>query len=101
MPIVKRREIEMVSQLNGEELERFLDSLPLKKRELESLFEYLEDELETEDCDHTARFAIKFMMIYKLPFPKILAWLNKNGGYCDCKILANIETEWRKAFPDY
>ena len=100
MPIVKKREIEMVSQMNGEELEKFFESLPATKLELESLFEFIEDELYEIECDHTSRFAMRFMMENNLPFPKILAWLNNNGGYCDCKIMESVETEWRKAFPE-
>jgi hypothetical protein len=100
MPIVRKRQIEMLAQMNGEELEKFFVSLPATKEQLEALFEYVEDELYEEECDHTSKFALKFMMQNNLPFAKIIAWLNANGGYCDCKIMENIEKEWRKAFPE-
>lgn len=100
MPIVRKRQIEMVSQMNGEELGRFFASLPATKEELEALFEYIEDELYEDECDHTSRLTMKFLMQNQLPFPKIVAWLHDNGGYCDCKIMENIEKEWRKAFPE-
>jgi hypothetical protein len=100
MPILRKRQIEMLSQMNGEELERFFASLPATKEDLESLFEFIEDELYETECDHTSRFAMQFLMQNNLPFPKIIAWLNANGGYCDCKIMEQIEREWRQAFPE-
>lgn len=100
MAILRKRQIENLHQLNGEELEEFLASLPVSKKEMESMFEFIEDELYETECDDTARFAMQFMLNKNLPFPKILAWLNANGGHCDCKIMENIEREWRKAFPE-
>ncbi len=100
MAILRKRQIEMVSQMNGEELEKFFQSLPATKDELELLFEYIEDELYDTECNHTSHFALHFLMKNNLPFPKIIAWLNANGGYCDCKIMENIEKEWRTAFPE-
>lgn len=100
MPILRKREIEMLAQMNGEELERFFASLPITKEDLEAMFEYIEDELYETECDDTARFAMQFMLNNGLSFPKILAWLNANGGHCDCKIMENIERPWRKTFPE-
>lgn len=100
MPIIKKREIEQLEQMNGEELEKYFASLPFTKEQIEALFEYVEDELYEVECDHTSRFTLQFLMKNGLPFPKIIAWLNSNGGYCDCKIMENIEKEWRKAFPE-
>ena len=93
MAILRKRQIENLHQLNGEELEEFLASLPVSKKEMESMFEFIEDELYETECDDTARFAMQFMLNQNLPFPKILAWLNANGGHCDCKIMENIERE--------
>lgn len=100
MAILRKRQIENLQQMNVEELEQFFVSLPVKKEEMEALFEFIEDELYENECDDTARFAMQFMLNENLPFPKILAWLNANGGHCDCKIMENIEREWRKAFPE-
>ncbi len=100
MAILRKRQIENLKQMNGEELEKFFASLPITKEKLEELFEFVEDELYETECDDTARFAMQFMLNENLPFPKILAWLNANGGHCDCKIMENIEREWRKTFPE-
>ncbi|HMS38762.1 MAG TPA: DUF2695 domain-containing protein [Pyrinomonadaceae bacterium] len=100
MAILRKRQIENLHQLSGEELGEFLASLPITKEEMEAMFEFIEDELYETECDDTAKFAMQFMLNENLPFPKILAWLNANGGHCDCKIMQNIECEWRKAFPE-
>lgn len=98
MPIVRKRQIEAIQQMTGEELEGFLESLPISKDRIEELFAFLNAELARSECDHTLRFAMQFMMRKMLPFPKVTAWLNDNGGYCDCKVLETIETEWKKVF---
>lgn len=101
MPIVKKREIETIAQMNGEEIERFLARLPAAKEQLEDLFDYLEIRLEDEPCDHTSRFAMQFMMQNTMNFPQVSGWLSQNGGYCDCKILEEIASEWWKVFGNF
>ena len=98
MPIFKKREIEKLEQMNGEQLEAFLENLPAPKDKIEDLFDYLEMKLEDETCTHNLRYAMQFMMEKRLNFPKVTAWLNNNGGYCDCKVVEQIIPEWRKVF---
>ena len=98
MPIIRKREIENLTQMSGEEIEVFLENLPARKEELESLFAYLETRIGRESCNHSLRYAMQFMMENRLNFPKVTAWLNENGGCCDCKVLESIVPEWRKVF---
>ena len=98
MPIIKKSEIEKLEQMNGEEIEAFIENLPAPKEKIEDLFDYLEIKLEREDCDHTLRYAMQFVMEKRLNFPKITAWLNNNGGYCDCKVVEQIVPAWRRVF---
>jgi len=98
MPILKKREIDNLEQMSGEELEAFLDSLPAGQYDIEDLFDFLEGKLEREECNHSLRFAMQFMMENRLNFPRVSAWLQQNGGYCDCKVLEQIAPAWRKAF---
>lgn len=100
MPIFKKREIEKLEQMNGEEIEAFLESLPAPKEKIEDLFDYLEFKLETDECDHHLRYAMQYMMQKGLNFPKVTAWLNENGGYCDCKVLQEIVPAWRRTFQE-
>ena len=98
MPIFKKREIEKLEQMNGEELEAFIENLPAPQNKVEDLFDYLEMKMERETCNHSLRYAMQFMMENRLNFPKVTAWLNNNGGYCDCKVVEQIIPEWRKVF---
>jgi hypothetical protein len=98
MPILRKREIENLQQMSGEEIEAFLESLPAGREQLEDLFDYLEFKLEREECNHSLRFAMQYMMENRLNFPKVTAWLNNNGGYCDCKVTEEIAPAWRAKF---
>jgi hypothetical protein len=98
MPIVRKREIENLEQMNGEEIEAFLESLPAPKEQIEDMFDFIEFKLEREPCNHSLRFAMQYMMENRLNFPKMTSWLNENGGYCDCKVLEEITSKWRGKF---
>lgn len=100
MPIIKKREIENLEQLNGEELQAFLDLLPAGQETVSELLDFIEDELYDAECDHSLRYAMRFMMERDLNFPKFTSWLNNNGGYCDCKVMEQIAPIWRKKFGD-
>jgi Protein of unknown function (DUF2695) len=98
MPIIRKREVENLAQLSGEELAEFLESLPAGQYDIEDLFDFLEMKLEKEECNHSLRFAMQFMMENRLDFPRLTSWLQQNGGFCDCKVIEQIAPEWRKAF---
>lgn len=100
MPIIRKHEIENLEQMTNEELQRFLDSLPERQETISRLLDYIEDELYDSQCDHHLRHAMKFMMDNRLDFPKLTSWLNSNGGYCDCKVMAEIAPHWRAKFGD-
>ncbi len=98
MAIIKKREIEIIMTLDGEELERYLGKLPAKKEQFDALFNFLESKIETQGCDHTSRFTMQFIMQRMMDFGKVSGWLSQNGGYCDCKIIEEIAVPWRKKF---
>lgn len=98
MPIVKKREVEIMAQLSGEELERHLEKLPAKKDQFDRLFDFLETKLESQPCDHTSRFTMQFIMQNMMDFGKVSGWLSQNGGFCDCKIVEEIAIPWREIF---
>lgn len=100
MAIIKKREIDALAQMNGEQLERFVDGLPASKDQFERLFDFLEMKLEDNKCDHTSRFAMQYMMQNSLNFGLLSNWLSRNGGYCDCKIIEEIAEVWREVFDE-
>src|SRR5438105_1568978 len=100
MPVVRKREIENLEQMSGEELQVFLDSLPAGQDTISGLVDFIEDELYENECNDSLQFAMKFMMDNRLNFPRLTSWLNENGGYCDCKVMAEIAPKWRAKFGD-
>jgi len=100
MPILRKREIENLEQMSSEELQAFLDSLPAGQQTISELLDFVEDELYESECNHSLQYSMRFMMENNLNFPKITSWLNDNGGYCDCKVLAEIAPQWRAKFGD-
>ena len=100
MPIIRKREIENLEQMSGEELQGFLDRLPERQQTISKMLDYIEDELWDSECDDHLKHAMKFMMDNRLDFPKLTAWLNANGGYCDCKVMEQIAPLWRAKFGD-
>ena len=100
MPVVRKRQIENLEQLSGEELQAFIDSLPAGQASISELLNYLEDQLYDKECNHSLRYSMQFMMENHLNFPRITSWLNDNGGYCDCKVMEQIAPQWRNKFGD-
>lgn len=100
MPVVRKREIENLEQMSGEELQAFLGRLPAGEKTISSMLDFIEDELYGSECDHHLRHAMRFMMDHRLDFPRLTSWLNENGGYCDCKVMEQIAPEWRAKFGD-
>ena len=100
MAILKKREIENLERLNGEELQAFLDSLPAGQATISELLDFVEDELHETECNHSLQYAMRFMMENGLDFGKITSWLTNNGGYCDCKVMEQIAPPWRAKFGD-
>jgi hypothetical protein len=100
MPILRKREIENLEQLSGEELQAFLDSLPARQHTISELLDFVEDELFENECNHSLQLSMRFMMENGLDFGKLTNWINNNGGYCDCKVIEQIAPIWRKKFGD-
>jgi hypothetical protein len=100
MPIIKKREIENLEQMSGEQLRAFLDSLPAGQDTISGMLDFIEDELFENECNHSLQYAMKFMMDNRLNFPRLTSWLNENGGYCDCKVMGQIAPAWRAKFGD-
>ena len=100
MPVVRKREIENLEQLTTEELDRFIATLPAGPATISDLLDFIEDELYDTECNHSLQYAMRFMMENKLDFGKLTSWLNNNGGYCDCKVMAEIAPPWRVKFGD-
>ena len=77
------------------------EGLPVSVPTLKDLFDYVDQHLESEECDNTLHYAVEFVRANKLPEEKVVAWLQGAGGYCDCEALSNAEELVEDAVPGY
>lgn len=87
---------ELKAKFKQQEKEIFFDSLPFEKEKFEELFDYLDEYSEENSCDHTNKATISFLEKNNLPVEKSLEWMKEYWGYCDCEILANVESSFER-----
>jgi len=87
----KKQKKELLKKYAEEQKNNFINSLPFKKSLFEKLFDYLDENLENHECDHSYKLTINFLKEHNLPVEKSLEWMKSNGGFCDCEVLWNIE----------
>jgi len=75
----------------------FLNTIPLPIATFTDLFDFVNDKLEEEGCDHHLTFTLEFLKTRKIETEKVLDFVRDNGGYCDCEIIYNVEP----MFEDY
>ncbi len=68
-----------------------LAGLPLPVAELKAMFDMLNVEVPRQGCDHTRRLSRAWLESRGRDVERVFAWLDTQGGYCDCEILANVE----------
>ncbi len=72
-------------------------ALPLPEDKMKALFDYLDVELPIHGCDDTRRITEKWLKDHNVEADGVLGWLDNNGGFCDCEVLANCEEAWQEA----
>ncbi len=72
-------------------------SLPLEPGEMKKLFDMLDDQLPLQGCDHTRRLTLLWLAQNNHDRNTVCSWLEENGGYCDCEVLANSEEAFIEA----
>jgi uncharacterized protein DUF2695 len=70
--------------------------LPLPTPEMKQLFDWVDAKLQDEGCDHTLRHSVLFLRGRGIAEDGVIAWLEEEGGYCDCEVIANAEERWRE-----
>jgi hypothetical protein len=68
--------------------------LPMSLVDLAALLSHLDEGLDARPCDHTLALTRGFLIERTLPHDRIIPWLAEQGGYCDCEVLANVESAW-------
>jgi hypothetical protein len=51
----------------------------------------LNSALPRDGCDRTRRLTEQWLLQRGHNVLAVLAWLDTQGGYCDCEVLANVE----------
>ena len=90
----KRRRAKLVEAIAQEETAKAIERMPVTFNDLAGLFDYLDEQLVIEGCNHTPKMTIKYLESRNLKADYILPWLEEYGGYCDCEVLANVEESW-------
>jgi hypothetical protein len=65
-------------------------ALPLPISELRAMFQMLKVQLPKRGCDHTRCLAHSWLASGGHDVEKVFAWLDTQGGFCDCEILYNV-----------
>lgn len=66
---------------------------PIPYNDVRALFEWL-DKPNPPPCDNTHRQTIEFLKARELPIESTIAWLEANGGFCDCEVIFNVTNDW-------
>ena len=90
----KHRRKELLREAKRKEMASAFAALPVDNSELQALFDMLDVRLPVDGCDHSRRLTIAHIRERSLPEPSVLQWLDDNGGFCDCEVLANSEQAW-------
>jgi hypothetical protein len=76
------------------EREAARSAFPLSNDHIEEMFKAVEEQVEEGGCDHSLRFTMQWLAKQQQPADKVIAWLEKHGGYCDCEVAANAYDHW-------
>ena len=88
----KQRRKQLIAKVNKDSNKKFEKNLPMEKETFIKLFNYLDEKLSENECDDTNKFTKEYLdKIKQKNIDAIVKWLSKNGGHCDCEILANCE----------
>lgn len=64
----------------------------LNREQVSELIEYVDEKLADRVCDSTLKYARKWLEGRDLDVESCVKWLNKNGAYCDCEVLFNLDS---------
>lgn len=87
----KARRKELLHAAREDARRKVRDSLPVPAPVLKALFDYVDEQLESSECDHTLRHVPDFIRNNALLEDPVVSWLESKSGYCDCEALANAE----------
>ena len=92
---------QLTHSLRDKNRQRVRDELPAPILVLKELFNFLDQQLSSDACDHTFRFTRQFIERNVLNEDRLMDWSRENGGHCDCEMLNNVEQIVEEAVPGY
>ena len=91
-PNEKDRRKQLLEGLTQQAREAFENSLPMSRELFHQLFDYLDEQLGEEDCNHSYSMTQAFLKENGIALAdRVLDWLRNQGGAYDCEVLANVE----------
>lgn len=91
----KDRRKQLLDGLNQQAREAFESSLPMSRDLFQQLFDYLDEQLGSTECDDTYTLTKQFLSQSGVSEQEpVLQWLSDHGAYCDCEILNNVEEQF-------
>jgi hypothetical protein len=90
----KKRQKELLDDFKLKEKQAFMISLPFEKEKFQHLFDFLDEKLAEAGCDDTLLFTTEYLHENNLYSEEAIDFLEENGGYCDCGVLANVEEKF-------
>lgn len=97
----KARRKQLLNTVREDAKRKVRESLPVPVPILKALFDYVDSQLKSAECDNTLRHALDFIRSNGLPEQAVVGWLEDNHGYCDCETLMNSEEVVEEATPGY
>ena len=71
-------------------------AFPIPDGDLAALFDAIDAGIASTGCDHSLRFTREWLSRAGHDIEKVVAWLEENGGFCDCEVAANSRDHWEQ-----
>ncbi len=89
----KRKEI--LKAIKEKELAEFRQNLPMSEDKFIQLFKILDAQLHERSCDHDLKLTEQILSNFGVKdVLSVLAWLEEQGGYCDCEVVMSVEQKF-------
>ena len=97
----KARRKQIAHALRDQERQKAREGFPAPVPALRGLFDHIDLRLGEEECDGSLRLTREFLRRSSLDEDRVVAWLEEQGGHCDCEVLNNVESVVAEAVPGY
>ena len=90
----KKQNRKAIAEYKQKQRETFLASLPMSPELFQLLFDFLDEQLEENGCQHRFTLTEAFLEANLVDSTPVLDWMLENGAGCDCEVLCNIEEKF-------